>query len=88
MNSMKPEDLYSFAQPENPPILLNPEGTTIADVQFTINLGPIQPGPIPKEVAMKKNFETSDSYVLEYQPKKGEFVRVRSICSFIVLFTL
>lgn len=83
---MKAEDLESF-QLSHSPILLNPEAATIADVIFHITLGSVEPGPIPKEVATKKNFETSDTYVLEWQQKAHENVRV-GLSSFpLFLFT-
>jgi hypothetical protein len=74
---MKDEDLESFQQAKSP-ILLNPDGTTIADVIFQISLGSVEPGPIPREVVMKKHFETSDTYVLEWLSNNNELVKVLS----------
>lgn len=73
---MQADDLENFEVAKSP-ILLNPEAATIADVIFRISLGSVEPGPIPREVAMKKNFETSDTYVLEWQQRAGEPVKSR-----------
>lgn len=72
---MKAEDLENF-KGETTHILTNSESTIIADVQFQIQLNSITPGPIPKEVATKKNFETHDAYTLEWSPKNGVYQRV------------
>jgi hypothetical protein len=74
---MQDGDLENF-QLSKSPILLNPEAATIADVVFHITLGNVEPGPIPKEVATKKNFESSDTYVLEWLQRANEAVKVCS----------